>query len=94
MHGSRVPLDVDLEDRLVFGLTPIRLGYLVLSGLGGLALWSSQWSSPVVRGPAALVVILAGALIAWGSWRGRAADAWLFDIALFIVSTRRFRWER
>src|SRR2546430_14515761 len=54
MHGTRIPLDVDLEDRLVFGLTPIRLGYMVLSGLGGLAVWSSQWSSPGIRGPVAL----------------------------------------
>ena len=94
MHGTRVPLDVDLEDRLVFGLTPIRLGYMVLSGLGGLAVWSSQWSSPGIRGPVALTVILLGGLISWGRWRGRAADAWLVDLVLFIASTRRLKWER
>src|SRR5207245_534446 len=28
---ARVPLDVDLEDKLLYGLTPIRLVYLVVS---------------------------------------------------------------
>ena len=94
MHGTRIPLDVDLEDRLVFGLTPIRLGYMVLSGLGGLAVWSSQWSLPGIRGPVALTVILLGGLISWGRWRGRPADVWLVDLVLFIASTRRLKWER
>ena len=30
---ARVPLDVDLEDRIVYGLTPIRLAYVVVAGL-------------------------------------------------------------
>jgi len=38
---AHVPLDVDLEDKLLYGLTPIRLMYLVVSLLAGFALWSS-----------------------------------------------------
>ena len=33
---ARVPLDVDLEDKLIYGLTPMRLAYLVVSLLAGL----------------------------------------------------------
>ncbi len=92
MH-ARVPLDVDLEDRLVFGLTPIRLGYVVLSGLGGLAVWSSQLPTPV-RAVASVIVFGCGVAVAWGRWSGRAADAWLLDLASFIVRTRRVTWSR
>jgi hypothetical protein len=89
---ARVPLDVDLEDRLVFGLTPIRLGYVVLSGLGGLAVWSSQLPLPL-RASASAMVIAAGLTLAWGRWRGRAADAWLVDLTHFVLNTRRVTWR-
>jgi len=90
---ARVPLDVDLEDRLLYGLTPIRLAYMVLAVLGALALWSSSWVAAPVRGLAAAIVLLGGAALAWGRWRGRPADGWLTDFAMFVVSTRRLRWE-
>jgi len=44
---ARVLLDVDLEDKLLYGLTPMRLAYLVVALLGGFALWSSPWSPQV-----------------------------------------------
>ena len=89
---ARVPLDVDLEDRLVFGLTPIRLGYVVLSGLGGLAAWSSQFPMPV-RAVMSVIVLGCGVAVAWGRWNGRAADTWLLDLASFIVRTRQVTWS-
>lgn len=90
---ARVPLDVDLEDRLLYGLTPIRLAYMVLATLGAMAVWSCGWFVPV-RGFGAALVLVIGAVLAWGRWRGRPADAWLTDFALFAVSTRRLTWER
>ena len=90
---ARVPLDVDLEDRLLYGLTPIRLAYMVLAILGAMAVWSCEWPAPA-RGFAAALVLIIGAVLAWGRWRGRPADAWLTDFAVFAVSTRRLRWER
>jgi hypothetical protein len=91
---ARVPLDVDLEDRLLYGLTPIRLAYMVLAVLAALALWSSGWSFAPARGFVAAIVLMVGAALAWGRWRGRAADGWLTDLALFILNTRRVSWER
>lgn len=91
---ARVPLDVDLEDRLLYGLTPIRLAYAVLAVLAALGLWSSSWLFAPARGFASVVVLLVGAALAWGRWRGRSADGWLTDFAQFVLSTRRLRWER
>jgi hypothetical protein len=85
-------LDVDLEDRLLYGLTPTRLAYVVLALLGGFALWSSQWAPTPVRGFASTAVIAVGAAVAWGRWRGRAIDAWFGDLALFVINTHRLAW--
>jgi hypothetical protein len=86
---ARVPLDVDLEDRLVYGLTPTRLAYAVISLLGGFALWSSNWAPAMFRALAALVVIVIGVAMSWGRWRGTPADVWLIDVVLFTARTRQ-----
>jgi hypothetical protein len=86
---ARVPLDVDLEDRLLYGLTPTRLAYLVVALLFGFALWSSAWSPLPLRAASALLVVGIGAVVSWGRWRGRPADAWIVDSAMFILRTRR-----
>ena len=89
----RVPLDVDLEDRLIYGLTPTRLAYLVIALVSGFALWSSPWAPAVVRGAIALLVVGVGAVASWGRWKGRPADLWLVDIALFCVRSHQLRWN-
>ncbi len=90
---ARVPLDVDLEDRLLYGLTPTRLAYLVVALLAAFALWSSSWSLAPVRAVAAVACIGTGAVISWGSWRGRAADVWIVDVVLFMARTQRLAWN-
>jgi PrgI family protein len=91
MH-ARVPLDVDLEDRIVYGLTPMRLAYLVLAGLAAMAVWSAQSVVVPVRLPIVVVVLAAGGALAYGRFRGRPADAWLVDGLHFVMSTRRLTW--
>jgi hypothetical protein len=90
---ARAPLDVDLEDKLLYGLTPMRLGYVVLALLGAFALWSSRWAAAPFRTAACVVVLLGGAILAWGRWRGRAVDGWLTDIAAFTARTQRIAWN-
>jgi hypothetical protein len=90
--SARVPLDVDLEDKLLYGLTPIRLAYLVVGLLAAFSLWSAQWAPAWVRGACALIVASLGALAAWGRWRGRPADGWLIDMATYVLATYRLRW--
>jgi hypothetical protein len=90
---ARVPLDVDLEDKLLYGLTPMRLGYLLVALLTAFALWSSPWAPMPMRAGAALVMIGIGAVLSWGRWRGRPADIWVVDVALFAVRTHRVTWN-
>jgi hypothetical protein len=89
---ARVPLDVDLEDRLLYGLTPLRLAYAVGALLAAFALWSSPWSPVALRAVASSLVIAVGATLSWGKWRGAPADRWVVDFLLFVVRTRRLAW--
>ena len=90
--SARVPLDVDLEDKLLYGLTPTRLAYLVVGLLAAFSVWSAQWAPAWVRATCALVLACAGAAAAWGRWRGRPADGWLIDIVTYAIATYRVRW--
>jgi hypothetical protein len=89
---ARVPLDVDLEDRLLYGLTPIRLAYAVGAVLAAFALWSSPWGPAALRAAAATLIIGIGAVVSWGRWRGTPADAWVVDFVLFVARTRTLTW--
>ncbi|HEX7265650.1 MAG TPA: hypothetical protein VF383_15840 [Candidatus Dormibacteraeota bacterium] len=89
----RAPLDVDLEDKLLYGLTPTRLAYVVLSILAGFALWSSQLSPQAARAASCLLMVGVGAAMAWGRWRGRPADSWLLDMATFVLRRHRIVWR-
>ncbi len=89
---ARVPLDVDLEDRLLYGLTPTRLAYAVGALLIAFALWSSPWAPSALRAAAALLVLGIGVVVSWGRWRGAAADAWVVNFVLFGARTYRLVW--
>jgi hypothetical protein len=91
---ARAPLDVDLEDKLLYGLTPTRLAYLVLALLAAFALWSSPWAPSPARAASCLLVAAVGAIAAWGRWRGRAVDAWFEDISLFVINNYRLALNR
>ncbi len=87
--SARIPLDVDVEDKILYGLTPIRLGYVVVALLASFALWSPGWAPAPIRGAASCLVAGIGAAAAWGRWRGRAADEWLVDALRFVVLNYR-----
>jgi len=91
---ARIPLDVDLEDKLLYGLTPMRLAYLLVALVAAFGLWSSHWAPAVVRGVAAATVAATGASVAWGRWHGRAADEWAADMAVFAVNNHVLEWRR
>jgi hypothetical protein len=82
---ARVPLDVDLEDKLLYGLTPMRLAYIVVALLAAFSLWSGRWSEAPIRALAALSISGLGAVAAWGRWRQRPIDGWLIDLAIFVL---------
>src|ERR1700716_2821291 len=82
---ARIPQDVDLEDRLAFGLTPTRFGYLALAALAAFTLWTARWAPWPVRALAALPVAGVGAGLAWGRWHGRSLDHWAADLIVYLV---------
>jgi hypothetical protein len=86
---ARIPQDVDLEDRFVLGLTPVRFGYLVIGGLAAFCLWNARWGPVPARLTLALPLLLGGVTLAWGRWRGRPLDAWVGDLALFLRANVR-----
>jgi hypothetical protein len=90
---ARVPLDVDMEDKLLYGLTPTRLAYLVIGLLAGFSAWSTHWAPTMARATAGAAIALVGAGAAWGKWRGRAVDGWLADIVHFCITTYRIKWR-
>lgn len=89
---ARVPQDVDLEDRLVFNLTVVQFGYLVIGALGAAIAWKVRWAPDPARLAAAIPLLLAGAALAWGRWRGRGLDAWIGDALLFLGHNLRLSW--
>ena len=90
---ARIPLDVDMEDKLLYGLTPTRLAYLVVALLAGFSTWSAHWATAPARAAVAIGIAVLGASLAWGRWRGRAVDSWLADIAIFTAATHRIRFR-
>jgi len=78
-----VPQDVDLEDRLIYGLTPVRFGYLVIAVLGALSCWHLELAPAPLRGAACATLLAVGALAAWGRWRGHPVDRLAWDLLIY-----------
>jgi hypothetical protein len=77
---TRIPAGIDLEDRLLYGLSPARLGYV--AGLAVLASWC--WRQPVwgpLRVLAAIVLLAVAGAVGWLRYDGRHLDAWAEDLA-------------
>lgn len=90
---ARIPLDVDLEDKLLYGLTPMRLAYLLVGLVTAFGCWTSQWSPPPARAAIATILIVAAAVAAWGRWHARALDEWAIDVAVFVVASHCLKWR-
>ena len=86
---ARVPQDVDLEDRLIYGLSPLRFGYLVIAVLASLSTWRFEVLPPWLRAVPCVLLVAAAAALAWGRWQGRALDRWLIDLVVF--ASRNYR---
>src|SRR4030081_2646022 len=91
---ARIPAGIDLEDRLLYGLSPARLGYV--AGLVVLASWC--WRQPVwgpLRFVAAVVLFAAAGAVGWMQHDGRHLDAWAEDLARHLIGRYRvvIAWE-
>jgi hypothetical protein len=90
---ASVPHDVDLEDHLVYGLTPIRFGYLVIAVLGSMGVWGIRWLPLPLRLAPCILLIVAGVVLAWGRWRGRPLDRLLVDLGIFLRRNYRMQLD-
>ena len=87
---ARIPAGIDLEDRLLYGLSPVRLGYV--AGLVVLAIWFWRQPLPVpLRVLPAAILLGAAAAVGWLRYEGRHADSWVEDLVRHVV--RRYRIE-
>ena len=91
---ARVPMDVDLEDQLIYGLSPTRFGYVAIAVLAAMVVWAGGRPPVVPRVALALVLLAIGAGAGWVTFRGRHLDDWALDLARFLVGNHRIRIER
>lgn len=85
---ARIPIDVDLEDRLIYGLTPLRLAYVALAGLAALAAYRAAVPLPV-RLPVCVLLLALAAAAGWAKYDGRHADRWIIDAARYVAGNYR-----
>ena len=88
---SGVPLELELEDRLIYGLSAQRFGYLVVAGLAAAGIWSRYSMPGAIRLALCVVPLTVAAVLAWGRWRSRGLDLYLYDASFFLV--RNYRLE-
>src|SRR5207247_738293 len=80
---ARVPQYVDLEDKLVLGLSPLRFGYVVLGIVAAAGIWAANWPIPL---PAlAALPVGAGLALAVGRWHGHRLDGLAWDLGVHVV---------
>jgi len=90
---ARIPLDLELDDQLLFGLSPQRTGYALIALLASLTVWKSglQLAPRLLLD---VLVLVAGGTLSWGRWQGRPADHWLIDLFCFVRLNYRFETVR
>src|SRR5262249_39006912 len=91
MARVRLPADIELEDRLAFGLSARQLSILALTGLfayGLFALAASRVPSPLAAAAAAPVALF-GLLLAPGPRRGLSGDRLALAAARHLGRPRR-----
>ena len=87
---ARIPAGIDLEDKLLYGLSPARLGYVTVAVVA--AIWAIRQPAPLaLRVAAGLVLLAAGGAAGWMRRDGRHLDSWAVDLVRHLV--RRYRIE-
>ena len=87
---ARIPAGIDLEDRLLYGLSPARLGYVVGLVVVAAWFWRQPFWGPLRWLPGVLLLALAAA-VGWLQHEGRHLDAWLEDLGRHLLA--RYRLE-
>lgn len=89
-----IPTHLNVEDKLVFGLTARQFLYLLIGGSLAVALWEQLASAPsALRMAVAALCLVAGAAIALVRPFDRAAEEWLLVAAVYLTRPRRAVWQ-
>ena len=87
-------MDVDLEDQLIYGLSPMRFGYVAIAVLGAMVAWAGGRPPVIPRVALALLLLAVGAAAGWVTFRARHLDDWALDLARWVLGNHRIRVER
>lgn len=89
---ARIPAGIDLEDRLLYGLSPARLGYV--SGLLVAAIWFWRQAMPVPIRLLPVAMLLSGAAaVGWMRYEGRHLDSWAEDLVRHVAARYRLEFD-
>src|ERR1700687_1321553 len=94
LRHHEVPTHLDVEDKVVFGLTARQFLYLLVGSSASYALWEqTPWLADALR--AALVALSAGTTLAFALLRpaGRALEEWLAAALVYAASPGRATWQ-
>ena len=89
-----VPTHLDVEDRVVFGLTVRQFLYLLVGSSASYALWDQLGGTPLVARVGCigvcLMTTLAFALLRWG---GRPLEEWIVAGLIYLATPRTTTWR-
>jgi len=89
-----VPTHLNVEDKLVLGLTPRQAAYLLAGVAGGAALWQSLAAAPAgLRLGVAAACVLVAVALTWVRPLGRALDEWAFAVAHHAATPKACAWR-
>ena len=94
MSQHEVPTHLNVEDRVIFGLTARQFLYMLVGSSTTYALWDQLGTLPTPARAACvglcMAVTLAFALLRLG---GRSLEEWLFAALLYGSTARRSTWQ-
>ena len=89
-----IPTHLNVEDKLLLGLTARQFLYMLASVALGYSLWDRHPGlPPEARLALAAACVLVGALLALVRPGGRGLDQWLFVVLFHLATPRRTAWR-
>ena len=89
-----IPTHLNVEDKLVFGLTARQFLYVLVAASLAYGLWEQTAEAPeAVRGFVTLACLLVGAALALVRPFGRPLEEWLLAGVIYFARPRRTTWQ-
>jgi hypothetical protein len=93
-HQHEIPTHLDVEDKLLFGLTMRQFLYIVVGSSIAYGLWERTASAPdALRLSATAVCVIVAIALALVRPFGRPLEEWLLAAGLYMSLPRRASWR-